>query len=80
MPNINLRCLILFVIVSIITSTSFAQTDTTLLKEINALKQELKNYEHRFDVLEKGIDDITWFHRVGDVAHIDKVRLTSTSR
>ncbi len=80
MRSINLKFRLLFVVLSMFTSTSFAQTDTTLQKEMEALKQELNDYRHRFDVLEKGIDDITWFHRVGDVAHIDKVRLTSTPR
>lgn len=80
MRNINLKFSVLFLILSIFTSTSFAQTDTTLQKEVEALKKEIKDYRHRFDVLEKSIDDITWFHRVGDVAHIDKVRLTSTPR
>jgi dipeptidyl aminopeptidase/acylaminoacyl peptidase len=30
---------------------------------------------HRADTLEKKIDDVLWHFRVGDVAHIDKVRL-----
>ena len=34
---------------------------------------EFRNLRHRLDVMEKAIDDITWFHRVGDVAYIDKV-------
>jgi len=29
--------------------------------------------EHRLDALEKAIDDVLWFHRLGDVASIDKV-------
>ena len=57
-----------------------AQTDSTLLKEINSLKQTVSDYEHRFDVLEKQIDDLMWFRRLEDIAHIDKVRLTSTPR
>lgn len=86
MKHNYLRLLSLWAFVFIITVTSsFAQKDTTLYnnllqKEIRELKQEVKDYRHRFDVLEKKIDDNTWFHRVGDVAHIDKVRLTSTAR
>jgi dipeptidyl aminopeptidase/acylaminoacyl peptidase len=30
---------------------------------------------HRLDILEKKIDDVLWFERVGDIAHIDKVFL-----
>ena len=44
--------------------------------EIESLKKYNENLEHRLDVLEKGIDDITWFQRVGDVAFIDKVYMT----
>ena len=81
----NLRTTALLILVFVFsTSYAFAQSDTThyitLQSEIKELQQEVKDYRHRFDVLEKGIDDITWFHRVGDVAHIDKVRLTSTPR
>ena len=85
MKHNHLLLLPLWVFTLIITTTtSFAQTDTTiynlLQKEIKELKQEVKDYRHQFDILEKKIDDNTWFHRVGDVAHIDKVRLTSTAR
>jgi dipeptidyl aminopeptidase/acylaminoacyl peptidase len=33
--------------------------------------------QHTYDVLEKKIDDLLWYFKVGDVAEIDKVRLTS---
>jgi dipeptidyl aminopeptidase/acylaminoacyl peptidase len=29
---------------------------------------------HRMDQLEKAIDDVLWYHKAGDIAHIDKVR------
>ena len=80
MQNVYLKLIILFLILFALTTPAIAQTDSTLHKEIETLKQEVKDYRHRFDQLEKSIDDITWFHRVGDVAHIDKVRLTSTPR
>ncbi len=41
-----------------------------LRKEIDRNFEELR---HRLDVLEKNIDDILWYHKVGDVAFIDKV-------
>ena len=40
--------------------TGQAQTDSTLLKEINSLKETVNDYRHRFDVLEKQIDDLMW--------------------
>jgi dipeptidyl aminopeptidase/acylaminoacyl peptidase len=35
---------------------------------------------HRFDALAKSIDDVLWFVRLGDIAHVDKVRYTSLPR
>ena len=76
-----LKSLLLLVLVFVTTKTTcLAQIDSTSIIEIQKLKKELKNYKHRFDVLEKKIDDVTWFNRVGDIAYIDKVRITSTSR
>jgi dipeptidyl aminopeptidase/acylaminoacyl peptidase len=39
------------------------------------LKREFEELQHRLDVLEKTIDDVLWFQRLGDVALVDKVRL-----
>jgi len=57
-------------------SASHAQTDSTTIKQIEKLQKNLAKYEHRFDILEKKIDDVLWFHRVGDIAFIDKVIIT----
>ena len=37
-------------------------------KELEYLKQRLDGLSHRLDELEKAIDDVLWFHRVGDIA------------
>ncbi|MDI3527049.1 MAG: hypothetical protein PWR03_1232 [Tenuifilum sp.] len=50
-----------------------AQTNNDLQKRVDQLLQENESLNHRLDVLEKKIDDVTWFNRVGDVAFIDKV-------
>lgn len=44
--------------------------------QIDAVVKALEDLNHRLDMLEKAVDDGLWFDRVGDVAHIDKVRLT----
>lgn len=31
---------------------------------------------HRLDIIEKRIDDLLWYERVGDIAHIDKLYMT----
>lgn len=43
----------------------------TLAKQIDKRFQSLR---HRLDELEKVTDDILWYHKVGDIAFIDKVR------
>lgn len=63
----------LFFLLSILV---IAQTDKTVNEELKSLKKYNEGLEHRLDVLEKTIDDIMWYHKLGDVAFVDKVRLT----
>jgi dipeptidyl aminopeptidase/acylaminoacyl peptidase len=42
--------------------------------------QRFEALRHRLDQLEKAVDDILWYHRVGDVADIDKVFITGPPR
>lgn len=72
--------LFILILCCTISAQATAQTDTTLLKKVEQLQKTVADYEHRFDILEKQIDDIQWFNRLSDVAHVDKVRLTSTPR
>ena len=37
------------------------------------LNRRFENLYHSLDVLEKKIDDVLWFHKLGDLAYIDKV-------
>ena len=63
----------------LLAATSWPQQtagDDTLAKEIEALRAGQQDLEHRFDELAKAIDDLAWFQRVGDVAVIDKWRIT----
>jgi len=53
-----------------------AQIPDSVLQDINSLKKYNEGLEHRLDVLEKVIDDVLWYQKVGKVAFIDKVRLT----
>jgi acetyl esterase/lipase len=52
------------------------QADTILVQKLDSLLNYNENLEHRLDVLEKNIDDLMWFQKVGDVAFIDKVFMT----
>ncbi len=42
-------------------------------KVLQSLKEDNENLRHRLDEIEKSVDDILWFQRVGNVAFIDKV-------
>jgi dipeptidyl aminopeptidase/acylaminoacyl peptidase len=67
------QILLLFLVIS---PFQYAQTDTILVQKLDSLLNYNMNLEHRLDVLEKNIDDVLWFQRVGDVAFIDKVYMT----
>jgi len=66
--------LICFILLNI--SSLCAQTEEQNPKLWKEMQATLDSYEHRFDIMEKKIDDVLWFHRVGDIAFIDKVIIT----
>ena len=53
-----------------------AQDQDSLREEIKELQDKLGNLRHSFDRLQKGIDDLLFFERLGDIAYIDKVAHT----
>ena len=48
--------------------------------ELRLLRQQFESLSHRLDEIEKTIDDVLWFDRVGDVAWVDKVRIVGPPR
>ncbi len=52
-------------------SMSAQKDETVRLRE--EVDRDFERLRHRLDELEKSIDDILWYHKVGDVAFIDKV-------
>lgn len=48
--------------------------------EMRFLRREFESLRHRLDQLEKAIDDVLWYDRVGDVAYVDKVRIVGPPR
>jgi len=70
-----MKKLMLFIIL-IIAPFLFSQIDTVLVQKLDSLIKYNENLEHRLDALEKNIDDVLWFQRVGDVAFIDKIYMT----
>lgn len=61
---------IIFTVLFFFSSNFFAQSIEDLKKEIT---ENEENLQHRLDILEKLVDDVLWFQRVGDVAFVDKV-------
>lgn len=64
--SLVLLCIILPVLV-------FSQSIELLQQEVKALRDYNVNLNHRLDVMQKMIDDVLWFNRMADVAHVDKV-------
>lgn len=53
------------------------QESSLTVKEINeTLDKKFESLGHRLDKIEKAINDIYWYNKVGDVAFIDKVYIT----
>jgi len=56
---------------------SYSQPGTVeLMEAVKRVNADIDNLSHRFDVLEKKIDDVQWYNKVGDIAYIDKVYMT----
>ncbi|HEU5163217.1 MAG TPA: alpha/beta fold hydrolase [Thermoanaerobaculia bacterium] len=68
------RLPLLAVFLAVFASAAFAQQDPTR-SVIDRLERTEEGLGHQFDVLAKQIDDVAWFHRVGDVAVVEKVRI-----
>ncbi len=66
-----LLCLILSVfVVGLLQSQDKGDNQSDIEKLIN---KRFESLDHRLDQIEKHIDDIQWYNKVGDVATIDKV-------
>ena len=62
----------LFILLMFICGASIAQTET-LKQEIEKLQRSNANLRHNFDKLEKLVDDILWYNKVGDMLQNAKV-------
>lgn len=56
----------------------FAQTDKD--KIIQKLENDNYNLKHRLDILERQLDDLIWYERIGNTAFVDKVYLAGPPR
>jgi len=65
----------LFAIV-LIANSSAQELPVKINEQLKSLQRDNENLQHRLDAIEKSIDDVVWFQRVGYVAFIDKVYMT----
>jgi len=63
----------LFILTPLLPGQSSTQNNGE--NELQYLKRQFYNLNHRLDRLEKIIDDVLWYHRVGDICYVDKVRI-----
>jgi len=69
--NISLAILLsMFQVVNAQVSPEKVESISTEVDKINS------TLHHRLDIIEKRIDDLLWYERVGDIAHIDKLYMT----
>lgn len=48
--------------------------------ELRMLRQQFESITHQISQLQKAIDDVLWYERLGDIAVVDKVRLVGPPR
>lgn len=52
----------------------------TETKDSEAIHARIADMSHEFDATEKLLEDLLWYDKVGDIAFVDKVRLTGPPR
>jgi len=68
--------LLLTLLFSLLPDISSQPGNAELMNAINNSNKNFEALDHRLDVIEKNIDDLLWFERVGDVAFVDKIYIT----
>lgn len=63
----------LFSLLLLVSFFAFAQEKPDLTKILEILGKNEDSRDHQIDQLAKQIDDLMWYQKVGDVAHIDKL-------
>jgi dipeptidyl aminopeptidase/acylaminoacyl peptidase len=66
----HLTLLLLFTVHGVSYGQEEDNKDQSVLKSLN---KKFESLNHRMDEMEKAVDDLLWYQKVGDVANIDKV-------
>ncbi|HSL86486.1 MAG TPA: prolyl oligopeptidase family serine peptidase [Bacteroidales bacterium] len=76
--NKTIKNIMLTIIAAVLFSFRLAGQPGTmeLMDAVSKVDARFDNLRHQFDILEKKIDDILWYNKVGDIAYIDKVYIT----
>lgn len=72
-----------FIIASIFVAVCLSllgQEKENIIGELKEIKQYNNDLEHRLDRLEKMVDDVLWYQKLGDVAFIDKLYMYGPPR
>jgi dipeptidyl aminopeptidase/acylaminoacyl peptidase len=67
------KLILLFVFMAFTTGFSVAQSFDEVTKGIEQLQNNNEDLDHKINQLEKQIDDILWYNKVGDIAYVDKL-------
>lgn len=66
--------IVIFFLFMVFTITALAQnTQEEQTDEVKRVDKKFESLNHRLDQLEKAVDDLLWYEKVGDAANIDKV-------
>lgn len=69
------------IVAAIVATPAYSQTDSITLADIQrTLTAHIGNLRHQLDLVNRRIDDVMFFHRVGDLAEIDLVSFTGPPR
>ncbi len=75
-----LKALTLLLLFGPIASSASAQSSDEIAEIRGMLERHIERLNHELDVVNRRIDDIMFFHRVGDIAEIDLVSFTGPPR
>ncbi len=79
--KISLATVVTLLVATTVTTPAYPQADSVTLGDIQrTLTAHIESLRHQFDVVNRRIDDIMFFHRIGDIAEIDMVRFTGPPR
>ncbi len=71
------RITLLFTVVSLLLSTGIVKAQENVGKtKQNKVEMKIDDLQHNFNQVQKGLEDLLWYQKVGDVAYIDKVYIT----